>query len=113
MESYKRLPDSELEVMLLIWRSQEPIHTGEILSRLALQKATNLQAVQSTLNRLLGKEFIACEKVGRLNYYTSLVAEDAYRQQETESFLEKLYQSSPSRLVAALLESPALTEEEL
>lgn len=113
MEQHKRLPDSELEVMLLIWHSDAPIHTGELLQQLSLQKTTNLQTVQSALGRLMGKGFIHCEKLGRLNFYTPLVEEESYRQQETETFLERMYHNSPARLVAALLSNPTLTEEEL
>jgi len=99
--------------MLLIWQSKEAIHTGEILQNLSQSKKCNLQMVQSTLNRLVGKDFIRCDKIGRLNYYTPLVEEEQYREQETVSFIEKLYQSSPAKLVATLLSKQSMSEDEI
>jgi predicted transcriptional regulator len=113
MGKIKRLPDSELEVMLIVWRQGEAIHTGEILQKLSVKKPTNIQAVQSTLNRLLGKEFIRCQKIGRLNFYTPLIDEAEYRDQETETFLEQMYHSSPMKLIAALLSKQAMSDADL
>lgn len=113
MEKFKRLPDSELEVMLLIWQSDEPIHTGEILQRLKNSKECNLQMVQSTLNRLAGKGFVHCDKIGRLNYYSPLVDKELYLEQETDSFIERLYHNSPSKLVAKLLSKQSMSETEI
>jgi predicted transcriptional regulator len=113
MDKIKRLPDSELEVMLIIWRRGEAIHTGEILQALHTKKPGSLQVVQSTLNRLLGKNFIRCEKLGRLNYYTPLIDEAKYREQETETFLEQMYHNSPTKLIAALLSRPTMSEADI
>ena len=113
MEKIKRLPDSELEVMLIIWRHGEAIHTGEILQILNTKRPSSIQMVQSTLNRLLNKSFIHCDKVGRLNYYTPLIAENDYRDQETETFLERMYHNSPTKLIAALLSKQEMSEDEI
>jgi predicted transcriptional regulator len=113
MERIKRLPDSELEVMLLIWQSTEPIHTGEILQRLKDSRECNLQMVQSALNRLTSKGFVQCDKIGRLNYYTPLVDKELYLEQETDSFVERLYNNSPSKLVTKLLSKQSMSETEI
>ena len=107
----KRLPDSELEVMLTIWKSGEILHTGEIHQRIG--KGRPIQAVQTLLGRLCDKGFLRCEKRGRLNFYHPLAAEEDYRRQETASFLEKLYGNSAARLVAALVQSDSLSESDL
>lgn len=109
----KRLPDLELEVMLTIWQSGGTPHTGEIHQRLADGKKRPIQAVQTVLTRLEEKGFVRREKVGRLNYFYPLIEEDVYREQETASFLEKLYGNSPARLVAALVQSDSISEDDL
>lgn len=109
----KRLPDLELEVMLAIWQSGDTLHTGEICQRLSGEKKRPIQAIQTVLSRLEEKGFVKREKIGRLNYFYPLVKETAYREQETASFLEKLYGSSPARLVAALVQSESVSEEDL
>ena len=104
----KRLSESELDVMLVVWRAQEALDTGEVARR--LQKGWKIQAVQVVLGRLVKKGYLSCEKIGRLNYYTPLVAEADYRAAETETFVEKLYRNSPKSLIAALVRRvPGLT----
>ena len=71
MPEWKRLPDSELEIMLIIWEARGQISTSDIMQR--LKKKKSLQLVQNSLNRLEGKGFVRCEKIGRLNHYTALV----------------------------------------
>lgn len=111
MEEYKRLPDSELEVMLVIWEAKGQINTSDIMQR--LKKKKSLQLVQNTLNRLESKGFVRCEKIGRLNHYTALVPLEDYRARETSSFLDKLYQNSGSKLFAALIESHSLSDQDI
>ncbi len=106
----KRLSESELDVMLVVWRAQEALDTGEVARR--LQKGWKIQAVQVVLGRLVNKGYLSCEKIGRLNYYTPLVAEADYRAAETETFVEKLYRNSPKSLIAALVQSQPLSKED-
>lgn len=110
--SYKKLPDSELEIMLCIWQHEIPTHIGEIMERLNPAKKRPYQAVQTLLGRLVEKDFLRCEKLGRLNYYTPLVELSAYRSSETTTFIEKMYANSPAKLVAALVQEQSLSEEE-
>ena len=107
----KRLSESELDVMLVVWRAQEALDTGEVARR--LQKGWKIQAVQVVLGRLVKKGYLSCEKIGRLNYYIPLVAEADYRAEETETFVEKLYRNSPKSLIAALVQSQPLSKEDL
>ena len=107
----KRLSESELDIMLIIWRAPEALDTGEIARR--LQKGWKIQAVQVILGRLVNKGYLSCEKTGRLNYYTPLVTEADYRAVETETFVEKLYRNSPKSLIAALVQSQPLSKEDL
>lgn len=109
----KRLPDFELEVMLVIWQNGTKLHTGEIHSKITNSKVRPIQAVQTVLTRLEEKGFVRREKLGRLNYFYPTIAVETYREQETASFLEKLYGNSPARLVAALVKSDAISDDDL
>ena len=110
-DSQRRLPDSELAVMMVVWNAGEPIHTGEILSRLG--QGSKLQTVQMLLSRLGEKGYVACEKTGRLNYYHPLVQEEDYRRQEAKSFVERVCRNSAKNLIAALVESDSISPQEL
>lgn len=109
----KRLPDLELEAMLVIWKSGKPLHTGEIHQTLTAVKKRPIQAIQTVLSRLEEKGFIRREKIGRLNYFDPIIAEEAYRTQETASFLEKLYGNSPALLVASLVRNDSISAEDM
>lgn len=111
MDTLKRLPDSELEVMLIIWNGEGKVSTSDIMQH--LKKKKSVQLVQNSLNRLESKGFVKCEKIGRLNHYTPLVSLEVYRSQETASFLEKMYENSGSKLFAALIENNSLSEDDL
>lgn len=111
MEAFKRLPDSELEVMLIIWDGEGAVSTSDIMR--SMKKKKSIQQVQNSLNRLESKGFLECQKIGRLNYYTPLVPLEAYRSQETVSFLDKLYQNSGGKLFAALIETNALSAADI
>ncbi|MCX4302725.1 MAG: BlaI/MecI/CopY family transcriptional regulator [Clostridia bacterium] len=109
----KSLPDSELKVMMVIWEKGEKMSTGEILSNL---KDTNwkLSTLQIILGRLTEKGFLKNEKIGRYNYYSSLIAEGEYTQFETKNFLKKMFNNSGKKLIASLLEDEnTLTEEDI
>ena len=109
----KRLPDSELTVMLAIWKSgAEKIHTGEILLRKSGYTAWKTQTVQNMLIRLTEKNYLICEKLGRLNFYTPLVSIREYQEMETNTLLERFYEGSAKSLFAALAEKTTLSPEE-
>jgi predicted transcriptional regulator len=112
-QEIKRLPDLELEAMLVIWQSERALHTGEIHRLLTSGKERPHQVTQTVLSRLEDKSFLRREKIGRLNYFYPLVAQADYRASETASFLEKLYGSSPARLMAALVESETISAEDI
>lgn len=108
----KHLPDSELEVMLAVWNGEGKVHTGEIVERLK-ENGWQTSTIQNLLSRLCDKGFLSCEKVGRLNFYTPLIAEEEYRGKETASFLRKLHRNSAASLMTALVNSVDLTENEI
>lgn len=115
MKEKKRLPDSELTVMLAIWKSNaEKIHTGEILKLLrdSGYDSWKIQTVQNLLIRLTDKGFLSCEKLGRLNFYTPLVSMKEYQEIETNTLLERFYEGSAKSLFVALAEKTTLSKED-
>ena len=64
---YKSLPESELEVMLVLWKAGRPMTRGEIEERLHAEgkKHWAPSTVLSLLYRLIDKEFVVSERPGR------------------------------------------------
>jgi BlaI family penicillinase repressor len=116
LKDKKRLPDSELTIMLAIWKSgAEKIHTGEILELLRKSRCGSwkTQTVQNLLVRLTEKGFLSCEKLGRLNFYNPLVSMKDYKEMETNTLLTRFYEGSTKSLFAALAEKAELSKDDV
>ena len=111
MTDRKNLPDSELDIMLAVWHSQGAATAPAILE--ALERPLTASALHSYLKRLEEKGFLRCEKEGRVNRYTPLISEEAYRRHAGDAVLEKLYDGSLKTFAAALWDGGKLSEADL
>lgn len=109
----ERLPDSELAVMQIIWAEQSPIGSGKVVQMLEQEKGWSRSTVQVLLKRLEEKGFLACKKEGRLKMYTPLVERENYVSKETKSFLEHFYNNSYQGLIASLVKSETISQEDI
>ena len=113
-EIIKSLPDSELKVMKIIWNNNRKISTGEILAELKDEVDWKLSTLQVILSRLTEKGFLKNEKIGRINYYSPIVASSKYTKNVTRNFVKKMYDNSSKKLIAALIEGDdSLTEDDI
>lgn len=110
--SFKKLPDSELQIMLIIWNSKEPVTRTYIEERLEDKKLAPT-TILSFLSRLEQKGFVKVERIGKNNYYSPLMDEDSYIKSEAKTVLDKLYNSSIKKFVAALYDGKELDNKEL
>ena len=108
----RRLPESELDIMLCVWDAgEEGVTAPEILAR--LERPLTASALHSYLKRLEEKGFLACAKDGRTNCYTPRVSREEYQEREGRTVLEKLYGNSLKRFAAALYDGGAVSRREL
>ncbi len=107
-----RISDSELEVMKLLWRSEEPLSVTEI--REALQKSRGWEAttIKTLVSRLVNKGAIKQEK-RNVFYYSPLISEREYNGWATRDLIEKLYKGSARDMIAALVDSESLTRDDI
>ncbi|PNV62732.1 CopY family transcriptional regulator [Clostridium sp. chh4-2] len=108
-----KLPDTELEIMKVIWKEGSPISTSQIKAVLDEMRPWNVSALQTLLNRLIDRNFLKTFKDGKNKCYESLVEEADYIAFENKSFLERMNHSSITKLVASLYESRNITDEDL
>src|SRR5690625_7477174 len=81
----KRLPDAELEIMLIVWQADDKVSSSYILERLEGKRQWALSTLMTVLSRLVDKGFLHCEKVGRSNSYSPIISEDEYKESEGRS----------------------------
>lgn len=110
---YKTLPNSELELMLIIWKAKRPLTRPEIEEQLPEDRQLSKTTILSFLSRLEEKGFVKVEKEGRNNHYYPLVKEEDYLRQESSTVLKKLYGNSVKRFVAALYDGKGLSKSQV
>lgn len=112
-EEISRLPDTELEIMKVIWNGEKILSTAEIKERLEVRRSWNISALQTLLNRLIERGFLQSYKEGKNRFYIASVEETTYLALENKLFLNKVNNNSLTKLVASLYNSRAISENDL
>jgi len=109
----KRLPDSEFDVMQVVWDQEPPVTTGALMQLLGNERGWKVQTMVTLLARLTERGFLRVEKgMGRERYFYPAISRDEYLRMETESFVSHYHKKSISSLIASLTHD-RLTEKEL
>ena len=111
MTEIKKLPESEFEIMMAVWEHPGPVTSEVLLDR--LNKTWKKSTLLNFLTRLCERGFLSCEKQGKINVYTPLVAREDYIQWESAGFLKKVHLGSLTGLVASLYDGEAITKSDL
>ena len=107
----RRLPDSELEIMQIIWRKGGGATRPEIEAELAGSHPLAPTTILTFLTRLCERGFLAVERQGKTNRYTALVSERDYLARESRGVLDRLFGGSVAALAAALVDGGVSREE--
>lgn len=107
-----KISNAELEVMKILWREKDRVSFSDI--RIELQDTMNWEksTINTLIRRLVDKGVITAHKADVL-YYTPNVSYSEYSQLEGQSFIDKLYDGSAKRFVAALCQSGKLSEADI
>lgn len=108
----RRLPDSELEIMQVVWQKEPPVSRIEIEETIKGDHTLAATTILTLLTRLCEKGFLQMKKQGRANVYTPLVSQKEYLASECRSLLDKLYGGSIKTFANALCDS-GISKEEL
>lgn len=112
-----KLPESELRLMQAVWALEAAGENAVTAS--ALMEADDylgglkLTTVLTLITRLQGRGFLAAEKHGRANCYTSLIAEADYRARAAAEFVATVCRRQPGSLLTALVDGGVLTDQEI
>ncbi len=110
--SIPRLPDSELDIMLVLWSYDRPVRIIEIYNDLQSIRPCTKSAIHTLVDHLLQKGCIKIDFSQDKQSYkliTPLISEEDYRAAEASSFVEKLCGGSWQKLIAALVRSDNLS----
>ncbi len=107
-----KISSSELEVLEVLWGSQEPMPIAAIRTALEGTHSWDASTVKTLLRRLREKGAVDCEKRD-VFYYWPLLSREEYRRWSTQSFLQRVCQGSARDVVAGLVASCSLSPEDL
>lgn len=109
----QKLPESELDIMLVLWKQTNDMSRSEIEKIVNQKKTLAPTTILTLLSRLEKKGFVSIKRVGNLNKYHWLVSQTEYQQKEGKGMLEKLYGNSVKNFVAAMYQGREINEEDL
>lgn len=114
-ETYRgeKLPEAELDVMLVLWKQERPMKAIEILDELRDTHNWKKPTLQVLLGRLTSRGFLKVTQEANYHMYTPLISEDAYRAAESQHFLKKICRGSFQTLVASFVKSNQISDKEL
>lgn len=113
IENLTRLPETEFEVMSVVWRNIPPVTTATLMKQLGNEKGWKLQTLVTLLNRLIDRGFLHSEKLGKERTYYPSVKQEDYIQYETALFVERYHDNSLFQLVNAFSGNNKLSKEEI
>lgn len=109
----KKLGEAELEIMQVIWNSENPVTSNYILKELQGRRKWQLSTLMTSLARLSDKGFVSCDRSTGSNLYTSVISENEYKAGASRHFLEKLYNNSIQNMLATLYSSKAIKSSDV
>lgn len=109
----KKIPESELEIMKIIWKNEAPISSKEITTIMEEIKGWKTTTTLTLLSRLAEKEFIKVEKGKKITYNTAIVSERSYLSLETRSFLKDVHKNSLKSFITTLHENNDISDKDI
>ncbi|MCC0666464.1 BlaI/MecI/CopY family transcriptional regulator [Clostridioides sp. ZZV15-6597] len=107
----KKIPEAELKVMKFIWKMNKTVSSKEVIIAMDEQFNWKQTTTLTLLARLIKKEFLSAEKLGRFTHYTIIVGEEEYKNFETRNFFGIIHNDSKESLMASLYADNILSEE--
>ena len=106
------LSDGEWKIMKLLWR-KSPCSLREITVALETETGWTRQTIHVMLKRLIANGAVRVDETVRVHGYYPLITRKDVAPEETESFLNRVYDGSIGLLFTALTENKALSDKDI
>ena len=113
MINLKKLPDTEFEIMKVVWANEPPITTNMVMEQLGNERKWKAPTVISLMLRMVEKGFLRTEKKGKERIYYPLVAKEDYLKFETDNFMKLYHENSFLSLVSTLYNGRQFSEHDI
>ncbi|BCJ97485.1 BlaI/MecI/CopY family transcriptional regulator [Anaerocolumna chitinilytica] len=107
-----KISDAEWVIMKVLWK-ESPQTTTKIIETLSKETNWNPKTIHTLIARLVKKNALGIDKnSGQYKYFPLVTKEDCI-QEETGSFIQKIYEGSIYNLVANFIHDEKISAEEM
>lgn len=107
-----QVTDAESKILMLLWE-QSPMTMTQITNALKDITGWDKHAVISLLKRMLKKGSIRMDDVKPAKLYYPLVSKEEAQLDQTQTFLGKIFEGKPVRMMSAMVQSGQLSVDEI
>lgn len=107
-----KISDAELEVMRILWREEQAVSFSDIRIELSDKMGWEKSTIATLLRRLQKKGAISIQEK-EIHYYMPNITKDDYITLKKRRLIDKLYDGSTKKFVAALCQNGELTEADI
>lgn len=106
------LTSAEWQVMECLWE-RSPQTGREVTEQMETRMGWSRSTTLTLLRRMVAKGDVVCDSEAAKNTFSPAVRREDAALQETETFLERVYQGSLSMMVSAMTRRQAVSQEEI
>lgn len=106
------ISDAEWVIMKVLWK-ESPQTTTKIIETLSKETNWNPKTIHTLIARLVKKNALGIDKNSGQYKYFPLVTKEECMQEETGSFIQKIYEGSIYNLVANFIHDEKISAEEM
>ena len=106
------LTPAEWHVMEYLWQNS-PCTAREAVEHLQAKVGWSRSTTLTLLSRMTEKQQIRCHMEGSVRTYSPMIAQEEAAQDQTRSFLDRVYQGSLSLMVSAFAKKQPLSDREI
>ena len=113
MKENIQISEAELEVMKLLWKNKK-MTSPEIVEELLKTSEWKDKTILTLINRLVKKGAVNAEKEsGKAFLYSANINEDEYKQEQSNSLINKLFNGSISLMMSNFVKSNNISSEDI
>lgn len=109
----KKLPETEFEIMKVVWANEPPISTNAVMEQLGKEKGWKATTIITLMMRLVDRGYLHTEKNGKERTFFPLISKYDYLQYETGNFVKQYHENSFISLFNALYDGQKMSDKEI
>ena len=111
-EEAPNITEAEWIVMQVLWKS-ESLTISEMIHELTQSTDWKPKTIQTLVTRLVNKNIVGYKQEGRKRRYYALVSEEESIQNESESFLQRIFGGALQPMLVHLVKTNKLSQDDV